>query len=173
MSGACVVALTGFVAEAPSADAWVSENCKRPSATNVWSNTSGYNQASADAVDDWFSTSTPLVFSKGTEATAGIKIQLGGFGATGYDGISYRTCSGGIQVAPARSLYNAFYTDAYTTVAKRQVMVHELGHSLGLAHAGGSACSGQPIMYVLSDRYFVCGHYIPQSDDVAGINAIY
>lgn len=50
-------------------------------------------------------------------------------------------------------------------------MVHEMGYALGLAHAGGSSCSGQPIMYYSSDRYFTCGHYTPLTDDVNGINA--
>ncbi len=52
-------------------------------------------------------------------------------------------------------------------------MVHEIGPALGLAHAGSSSCSGQPIMYYSSDRYFISGHYTPQTDDSSGINAIY
>jgi len=60
-----------------------------------------------------------------------------------------------------------------SSAARRSVMNHEIGHAMGIDHAGGSGCNGQPIMYRTSARYFTCGHIKPQADDVNGINAIY
>ena len=45
----------------------------------------------------------------------------------------------------------------------RRVAVHELGHGLGLSHAGSNA-----IMYE-----FVSSIEVPQADDIAGVNSVY
>lgn len=53
------------------------------------------------------------------------------------------------------------------SAAKRQgVAAHELGHALGLAHNGSSAAI---LMYPYDSRTVTT----PQSDDKAGVNAIY
>lgn len=88
------------------------------------------------------------------------------------DGHSYWNCTGGIT-SGGNSKYNQYYTDGYTATGKKQVVVHEFGHMLGLGHAGSSTCSGQPIMDYSSSRYFTCGHSTPQSDDVNGINSVH
>src|SRR4051794_22208790 len=65
------------------------------------------------------------------------------------------------------SYWNTHYTASMGSLERKSVMVHELGHALGLGHAGTSSCSGQPIMYQYESRWTSCGHSTPQSDDVA------
>ncbi|WP_435203278.1 M57 family metalloprotease [Janibacter sp. GS2] len=89
-----------------------------------------------------------------------------------YDGLwTASGCnSSGHSVGTVNVMLNRKYTDSYSSSARKSVMVHELGHAIGLSHTGSSSCSGQPIMYAYSSRYFTCGHIAPQSDDISGAN---
>ncbi len=137
------------------------------------STTSTYRSVGDAAAGDWTNTPTPIVFQRAAISVSAF-VSDGSYGATGYDGITYLPpCPGGIWAGPTNSYWNDYYTKGYSSNDKIQVMVHELGHALGLAHAGSSTCAGQPIMYFSSSRYEVCGHVVPQSDDINGVNAIY
>jgi hypothetical protein len=134
--------------------------------------TGGYATALTSAASDWTQTSTKLIIYGGLSSSQ-FSVDAFNFGNTGYDGIqSSSGCHSGIWIYPYAN-WNTYYTDSYTTIAKEQVMVHEIGHVLGLDHSGTTACSTQPIMYYSSDRYFLCSHVYPQLDDINGINHIY
>ncbi len=89
------------------------------------------------------------------------------------DEISIEEVTEALDAVAAMGYYNSFYTSGYSTTARKQLMVHEMGHELGLDHAGTSTCSGQPIMYPNSSRYFTCNHQNPQPDDIDGSNSLY
>ncbi|HZU70891.1 MAG TPA: matrixin family metalloprotease [Ktedonobacteraceae bacterium] len=102
-------------------------------------------------------------------------------GNDGYDGYSWRdTSSFGCNVngttvyviAYAAAYLNTYYTNQskYTSGgAVQSVAAHELGHDVGLGHDPNE----NQLMYATTDRWWVDGINSPQSDDNAGVNAIY
>ncbi|HEY0952221.1 matrixin family metalloprotease [Nocardioides sp.] len=165
-----VLVVVAIVAIDAPANAYNDANCKKHDTLNYYQ-IGAYATASNNAVDAWIAAPVALAFSPSSNPD--IFIDLGGYGSSGYDGITYLRCGTGTQVDPSESYYNGYYTSDYGTTARKQVMVHELGHAMGLGHAGSAMCSGQPIMYKSSDRWFICGHQNPQADDNDGINHIY
>lgn len=166
--------------EIPVASAYARLSCHQATATDAYGATGAvtgaYATAVSNAANDWTNTPTPLIVYKYYSGSTASRFTVDAyyFGNTGYDGIMNDDgCpSSHIWINPYAN-WNRYYTDGYSTDGKTQVIVHEIGHVLGLAHSGSSTCSGQPIMYPSSSRYFTCGHIVPQPDDVNGINAIY
>lgn len=172
---ASVALAAGMIGFVPTAGAYVKESCHLSSPYRIPyqnASSSGYYSIGQTAISDWSQTPTRLTFVAQTPDK--IQIKNVNYGNTSQDGLTYfGACSGGVFTSQNLSTWNTYYTSSYGTDARLQVMVHEIGHSLGLAHAGNSACAGQPIMYGNSDRYFTCQHFRPQTDDTNGINAIY
>lgn len=176
MSLALALGSTVALSATQSAEAYNTTGCRWTSKTVRYWSASSYTDATARAVRRW-TNNTNINFNSVGVSNAEVVIANKNFGNTSYDGITYYAiCYGGNYDTGGQqttSYYNTYFTSGYGRTARIQLMVHELGHALGLKHAGSSACSGQPIMYFSSDRYFKCGHIGPQTDDIHGINHVY
>jgi len=141
----------------------------------------GYGTVAASSVSSWNNAATPITITKVTSG-ANIGVAEGNFGNTGLDGItqdalgnSPPACNGsGTWAGGVFVWWNSYYTDSYVTAKRESVMVHELGHALGLAHNTAGTCGNMPIMKSdIATRYGTCGLTNPNTDDINRVNALY
>jgi hypothetical protein len=140
---------------------------------------SGLATAYDSAKGDW-NTSSANVNFKSPGAT-GISGEVWGWdvhdSSVGWSGLTRLFNSAGQECygsscrwTDADVFLNHYYTQNYTDSAKKKGLAsHELGHAIGLAHAGGC------VIMVDNDysRWNVCGVHTPQADDRNGVNALY
>lgn len=130
----------------------------------------GYTTPASNARSSWNSAQSKISLTTSSSANAQVQVAYPNRGNTGLDGLT--TCSYGcIGANFAGQVFveaNGYYTDGYDSNGRQQVLAHELGHAIGLAHAGTNA-----LMYSSSDRWFVYGIKTPQTDDVNGVAAAY
>ncbi|MFD1323008.1 matrixin family metalloprotease [Micromonospora sonneratiae] len=80
-------------------------------------------------------------------------------------------CVGGFfATGQVEVVINWTSVSSYTTAQKQGVAAHEFGHALGLAHNTSSPIK---LMYPYDSNRHSAGVTTPQSDDKAGINALY
>jgi hypothetical protein len=129
-----------------------------------------YATVITNAGNSWTQTPTKIFMVRVTTNTYNVLVDIYNFGNTGFDGITYYTCSAGYFSGHVETALNTYYTADYSSTGRQQVQAHEFGHSLGLGHNNSNCYT---LMYPSSSRYFTCGIYTPQQDDINGINAIY
>lgn len=172
MSAALVAIALSMLLSAAPARAYVREGCYWPRVERgqsiPWTNyaTGHGSYAFFNARDGWNATPT-RVYIHGSGPN--IQATNNDFGNTGWDGFTNYSCSNGVFVTPVVVYLNVYYTYNYPDNAIQSVATHEFGHALGLAHS--SSC--YTLMWYSTDRYFSCGIYTPQQDEINGLNAVY
>ncbi|MFE9748148.1 matrixin family metalloprotease [Saccharothrix saharensis] len=146
------------------------------------SNTAAYLNPAQWSAKYWHDTPTPVILTQVTSG-ANIAIADGNFGNVTFDGATRSgvdqtqapSCaSTGYWATGVVTWWNRYFTDDYSGQKKLSVMVHELGHALGLGHESHSSCSSVNIMETGTyQRYDVCGKYAPQAADINYVNALY
>jgi hypothetical protein len=171
-----------FVTGAETANAYVTEGCINPYTANGaykdisfrGADIAGYTTLSSLSAGRW---NSAVARARLVPVTSGYRIYASetNLGNDGYAGLTYVAgCSGGTFATANSSYANTYYNDSYPNGERFAVMVHEIGHALGLGHnAAHGNCAVVQIMYPSVDSYVNCGKQTPQSDDIAGINALY
>ena len=163
-----VLAIVLLMSVPSGASAYTFTGCKWPSANIAWSNqTSGtYSTAALAAGNRWSQLSDVNLSATG----GNIRVYQSYTGADGYAGYSYWSCPYYGQTISAEARLNTYYADAYPTLKKKTVFVHEIGHAVGLHHSQYS----NAVMYTCPACVYNNYYYSdPQSDDIAGMNARY
>lgn len=108
-----VVGCTTIVSVGASpAVAFNSDNCRKSGPTVVvWRPSdmpTGYSDALTSTMQDWTATNSPLaVISSSVQSDAQDVVRVGHYGNVTYDGITFRTCSNGVQTDQSTSNWNA------------------------------------------------------------------
>ncbi|WP_147339400.1 matrixin family metalloprotease [Actinomadura spongiicola] len=186
---ATLLTIGAFIALAPAANAYKLLGCSYAGGGNNlrWSNLTTRHEYSNPAdwsIEDWNSTSTQFNFRK-SDDRANLKVTDGNFGNTEFDGIALdpnqndpttNSCKDGHWTRTVVAWWNRYWTDDYSGEKKKSVMSHEVGHALGLAHAGDPAreCRAIPLMIETTHtRWERCGISKPRGDDINGANSLY
>ncbi|GGN94309.1 hypothetical protein GCM10010112_83490 [Actinoplanes lobatus] len=189
LASAVIAATAGLMLPASPASAYSLLGCKFTSGNLKWQPkiaNSTYTTAATAAINDWNSTSTHFNFTQ-VSSGANVHVADGNYGATwmgnSFSGITLNStqknpvtnsCSGGTWDTTMVTWWNRHYTDSYTSAQRETIMVHEIGHALGLAHTASASSCSAPVMSVNIDSLVPsCGRMAPRQDDINGANALY
>ncbi|MFD7385883.1 matrixin family metalloprotease [Streptomyces anulatus] len=191
---AIALAAGSITAMAPQAHAYKLLGCSYNAGGNTlkWSNVTSsyaYSNPAQFSIEAWNSTSTQFNFTQ-VNRGANLRVADGNFGSHDFDGILldadgvdpgpggdhalFKCNSSGHWTETMTAWINRYHADSYSGAKKKNVMVHEIGHALGLDHQDLADCWSTSIMdSQTSDRYDRCGLTEPTQDDINGANKIY
>jgi hypothetical protein len=131
----------------------------------------------SDAVADWNTAGTPANFEADPDNYVVFLSEFDGDAEgwedyKGNDGLTQSWLNPeGDGFVFCMGLLNIRFTDSdwYSSLARRSVAGHELGHVLGLDEFDGEVLMNQQTAV----RFFELGIYAPQQGDIDGVNAMY
>lgn len=86
-------------------------------------------------------------------------------GNNGLGGYTEWICPVGLTTS-STSWWNTYNSNGYSAFNKQAMMVHELGHALGLAHVSSSTA-------IMNRNPLTTGRNTPNTDDKNGVNSLY
>lgn len=150
--------------------------CVRSSIGNAYGNT--VEDGIRAGVTAWNSTNAPYVYITGSTPSNGVTVNMGDYGATGWDGQATTHFNTSTHAATSATIYlSTHYLNSYLDDEGlwKALACHEMGHVLGLDH--NETVTRTIMRESTIDYYNYKGsspkYITPQSVDISGINAIY
>ena len=166
-----------LVSLATSAGAYTFTGCKYDSGSispiqyRFYSVTSTYVTAFQNAQAKWDQTSSPGYFGENsTSLDPEIPVQDGEYSGSFWAQVAWNCDSDGTYSGNEVSYlrFDTWDMRGLSASQREKVAMHELGHAYGLGHVTSSYCR---VMEPGTDK-FSC-NYLPDSDAVNGVNALY
>lgn len=180
---------TCVLTESTPASAWLYNGCRWPGNSVKLKNSAqfrlfspgsqDYTARAWDAFGTWAGTVTDLnSWSMSVATPSGLYINV--FDVqnynSGYVGLTSWSCSSNVPgpnffTSVVQSKWNWYYTAYQTAAFNNGIMVHEIGHAIGLGHANCGAKSAPAVMN--ASVAGSCPVWVPQADDINGVNWVY
>lgn len=173
-----LLAVAGWVAGGSSAQAYTYNPCHWAVSQLddiTYTPLSGtYGTAVTNGAAAWNATYLGVKFVANT-SNAEIALVANPYPNASWTGLTSLNCPTNGRFEAYSIVYlNRSKLDSATGNQRKQTVVHEFGHMLGLGHEDDyTSCSNIATMNSYANPVWACGKYTPQTDDVTGVYNLY